>query len=170
MFEVGDVIIYGRNGVCKVKKIDVLDNPNVDRKKLYYTLQPCYVKGNTIFTPVDNTKVIMRPVLTKKEVMQMIEEIQDIETLWIDDEKKRESAYKDAICKCDCRELVRIIKTIYTRKQTRLAEGKKVTNTDERYFKLAEESLYGEFAMALEMSKEETKDYVVMQVERLIEK
>lgn len=88
MFEVGDVIIYGRNGVCKVKKIDVLDNPNVDRKKLYYTLQPCYVKGNTIFTPVDNTKVIMRPVLTKKEVMQMIEEIQDIETLWIDDEKE----------------------------------------------------------------------------------
>lgn len=170
MFKVGDIIIYGRTGVCRVEKVDLLNNPNVDNHKLYYTLQPCYAKGNTIFTPVDNTKVIMRPILTKEEVMQIIEEIKNIDTLWINDEKKREFAYKEAVSKCDCRELIKIIKTIYTRKQARIAEGKKVTNTDERYFKVAEESLYGEFAMSLGMSKDETKDFVVTQVERLIAK
>lgn len=41
------------------------------------------------------------------------------------DEKKREEAYRNAIHSCDARELVKIIKTIYLRRQSRIEEGKK---------------------------------------------
>ena len=44
-------------------------------------------------------------------------------------------------------------------------DGKKVTAVDERYFNLAEGKLYGEMALALEMSKEEVKDYIKKYVE-----
>lgn len=167
MFEIGDYIVYGNNGVCKVEKIGYLDSSMVSGKKLYYTLNPYYTSGNTIFTPVDNQKVIMRPVLKKNEAEQLIQEIPVIESLWIPDEKKREFEYKQAFGKCDCRELVRIIKTIYLHKKSRMAEGKKVTSVDERYFTMAENNLYGELALPLEMNKEDVKEFVTQTVDQL---
>ena len=49
--------------------------------------------------------------------------------------------------------------------EDRIAEGKKVTSSDSKYFHLAEESLYGELAISLDMEKEEVKDYVKEKVE-----
>lgn len=165
MFAVGDRIIYGTKGVCCVESIGKLNAPGVMKDRIYYTLRPYYVKGTTIFTPVDNEKVVMRSALSKEEAMAVVDGIKDSEGLWFGDEKKRELAYKEAIQTCDCNELVKIIKTIYENKQTRLAAGKKVTATDERYFKAAEDSLYGELAISLEMTKEEVKKFIAKRVE-----
>lgn len=167
MFEIGDRIVYGSNGVCCVENIGALDSPNALKGRIYYTLTPQYTKGSTIFTPVDNEKVKMRPVMSREEASVLIDEIKDIETLWIADEKGRELEYKQAIMKCECRELVKIIKTIYLRKQSRLIEGKKVTAVDEKYFRMAEERLYGELAVSLGMNEEDVKNYVTERVEAL---
>ena len=47
------------------------------------------------------------------------------------------------------------MKTLYIRRQKRLEEGKKTTAVDDRYFKLAENQLYGELAFALKVKKSE---------------
>lgn len=167
MFNVGDYIVYGVNGVCKVEEIGSLDSGNLPKDRVYYTLLPVYLKGSKIFTPADNKKVLMRPVLNKDEAMELIDDIRNIDALWITDEKKRENDYRDALKKCDCKELVRIIKTIYSRKQGRIAEGKKMTMGDEKYFHMAEESLYGELAIPLNMDKEEVKYFITDRVDNL---
>lgn len=59
---------------------------------------------------------------------------------------------------------MRIIKTIYFRKEERILENKKVTATDERYFRMAEEQLYGELAVALSMKKEDVQAYILNRV------
>lgn len=164
MFEIGDLIIYGSNGVCKILDCGKLDSSCAAKDKVYYTIEPYYTSGTKIYTPVDNDKVIMRPVMTKDEAMELIDEIEKIECLWITDEKRRENEYKDTVKKCDCKELVKIIKTIYLRKQSRLAEGKKITASDEKYFRIAEESLYGELAVSLDMTKDETKEFIINRV------
>ena len=46
------------------------------------------------------------------------------------------------------------------KKQERKAQGKKVTAGDERYFKLAEEHLYGELAIALGIEKDKVGSYI----------
>lgn len=165
MFEVGDNIIHGGSGACRVEKIGAL-NTGV-KGRIYYTLVPYYIKGSSVYTPVDSDKVIMRPVMTKEEVMSLIDDIKNIDTLWVKDEKKREETYKNAIRSCDARELVKIIKTIYLRKKERVAEGKKMTYSDEKYYKLAEDNLYGELAVALSMTKEEAKEFVERKVEEV---
>lgn len=167
MFNVGDYIVYGVNGVCKVEEIGSLNSGNLPKDRVYYTLLPVYLKGSKIFTPADNKKVLMRPVLNKDEAMELIDDIRNIDALWITDEKKRENDYRDALKKCDCKELVRIIKTIYSRKQGRIAEGKKMTMGDEKYFHMAEESLYGELAIPLNMDKEEVKYFITDRVDNL---
>ncbi len=167
MFEVKDYIIYGNHGVCKVEAVGKLDSAGTAKDRLYYTLEPVYQNGSKIFTPVDNEKVMIRAVLSKEEAIELIDDIKNIDSLWITDEKRRESDYKEAFKKNDCRELVKIIKTIYSRKQTRIAEGKKVTASDERYFRMAEETLCGELAIPLKMEKEEVKQFVSDRVKEI---
>jgi len=168
VFRVGDFVVYGSNGVCKVENIGTLEGAGVPADRLYYTLLPLYMRGSRIFSPVDNQKVIIRPVLSPEEASLLINEIHELEPLWINDEKKREVHYKEAFRTCDCRQYVRIIKTIYMRQESRLAEGKKVTAQDEKYFQMAEDALYGELAISLGLTKEDAKAYVIENVEKLI--
>ena len=167
MFEIGELIIYGGNGVCRVEKIGPIDTGMGTKGRMYYTLNPLKNKDSRIFTPVDNEKVIMRPTMTKEDALALIDQIQNVETLWIGDERRRETEYKEAVRKCDCREYVKIIKTIYLRKEARLADGKRVTAVDERYYAIAEENLYGELAVALGMDRDQTKTFVEQRVKEV---
>lgn len=160
MFNVGDFIIYGSNGVCKITDVGPMKMSGIPKDKLYYTMVPCYIRDSEIFTPVDNERVVMRKVMSKTEAEDFIDSISDIKELEIVEEKKRELEYKAAVLTCDPIILVELIKTIRTRMDERIAEGKKVTSSDSKYIHLAEDSLYGELAVSLEMDKDEVKDYV----------
>lgn len=165
MFEKGGYIVYGTTGVCEIEDITSPEIKGVAGNRLYYVLLPCFQKGNRIFTPVDNEKVPIRAVMTRQEAETLVKEIPQIEELWERDDKQREKQYKEAIRSCDPREWIRIIKTSYLRQEERKAQGKKATTVDERYFHAAEEHLYSELAIALEMPKESVKAYIKSHME-----
>ncbi|MDE7061908.1 MAG: CarD family transcriptional regulator [Lachnospiraceae bacterium] len=164
MYKIGDFVVHGTNGVCEVENIGTLEDMGMPKGRLYYTLHPCYSEQSRVFTAVENPKVVIRPVLTRPEAQALIDEMPQIEYLWIKDEKQRESEYREALHKCDCRELVRIIKTIYVHQKKRIEEGKKVTSIDDKYFHLAEDNLYGELAFPLKMEKEDVKKYIIQRI------
>ena len=62
MFTVGDLVVYGGEGVCRVDSVGTPDTSGYDKTKTYYTLSPLYRSGQ-VMTPVD-TRVLMRPVMT----------------------------------------------------------------------------------------------------------
>ena len=126
----------------------------------YYVLEPLFEKASTIYTPVDNDKVIMRRVMTKEEAEELTKRVTEIDTVWIQEEKNREQMYKEAIRTYDCRSLVQVIKTLYIRKQNRIQEGKKVLSSDEQYLRKAEELLYSEMSVALSIPREEVETYI----------
>ncbi len=167
MFTVNDYIIYGNHGVCRVEKIGTVSLPMVDKDKLYYTLSPVYKNDAVVYAPVENPKSVIRPVITKEEADHLIEEIPGLQSVWIANEKEREAQYKAALKTCDCRELIRIIKTLYVRKMDRLRDGKKVTVVDERYFRQAEDQLYGELAFVMNMERSQMGDYLSERISAL---
>lgn len=57
MYEVGDLIVYGRTGICEVTEITTLKMDGVPKDKLYYILRPVREKRGKVFTPVDNEKL-----------------------------------------------------------------------------------------------------------------
>ena len=160
VFKIGDLIVYGNAGVCRVVEIGKPPLKGIPDGQDYYTRAPYYAEKSVIFTPCDNEKVVMRPIVSKAEADELISRIPDIGFLGIPDEKKREECYKETIRTCDPHKFVSIIKTIYARKQQRISEGKKVTASDEKYFQMAEDKLYGELAIALEIERTEVKDYI----------
>lgn len=164
MFKTGDFIIFGSYGVCEVTHIGSLDMDGISKERLYYTLCPLYSKGSVLYTPVDNQKELIRPILSREEAIGLIREIPGIDYLWVNDERKRERDYKEALHTCDCRQLIKIIKTIYMRKKQRTENGKTLTAVDKKYFNMAEEHLYGELAVSLGIQKDEVKDYIMKTV------
>lgn len=165
MFKVGDYVVYGNTGVCKIEDIGPLPIGNKDKD--YYTLVPVYGRNSKLYTAVDSDKVVIRRILTKEESGSLIDEMEEIGTLSICDEKRREEIYKETMKTCDCREWVRMIKTLYLRKMERLSRGKKVTSSDERYLSMAEDNLYGELAFSLDIPREKVGEFIT---ERIKEK
>lgn len=167
MYQVGDLIVYGVNNVCKIIKKGTLDISGIDKRRLYFTLEPIYGSGRTVYTPVDNSKVPIRKILSKDEAIELIESIPSIETLSVDDEKQWERVYKEALKKNDCSQWIKLMKTLYLKNQERIAQGKNVSSIDGKYLTIAEENLYGELAIALGMPKEEVEEYITKSVEEL---
>ncbi len=160
MFEKDQLIMCGGHGVCRV--VNVMGNPfdRFDKVRMFYVLEPVFEKASTVYMPVDNDKVVMRRVMNRDEAEELIDNINEIETVWIKEEKGREQMYKDAIRTYDCQSLVQIIKTLYMRKQSRIKEGKKVLSSDEQYLRKAESLLYSEMSIALDIPKEEVQGYI----------
>lgn len=157
MFTVDEYVIHTTGGICQVKNIAPLDIPGADKNRPYYFLYPIKSNAAKVFVPVDNDKA-MRKVLTDREAWNLIEDIPNIEEIKIDNEKLRETIYKEAIKSCDCRELVKVIKNLQSRRLKRIEEGKKTTATDDKYFKIAEDNLLSELAFAIGKEKSEMGD------------
>ncbi len=165
MFEVGDYVVYGNTGVCKVTKVGSITGMHMPKDKMFYTLVPVYSKGSKVFTPIDSEKVIMRPVMSAIEAEELINGMKDTDELEMDDNKKRDDIIKEAMRTCDCRELLKVIKTLHARKKLRLEDGKKVTAGDEKFLHIAEENLHRELAIALGIEKTEVEEYIQKKME-----
>ncbi len=167
MFKIGDMVVYGGSGICRVMDISTLDMEGVPKDRVYYILKPSGRGDSRIFAPVENNRTVMRRVLSRDEADALIGSIPDIELLPNTDDKNREATYRECIKSCDCRSLVQIIKTLYSRSRARVEAGKKVSSLDERYLKQAEDFLYAELSIPLGVPKEEMSAYIASRLEQL---
>ncbi len=161
MFETGTYIVCGQHGVCRVEGVGKLQLTEASGDKEYYTLSKVYSRGGVLYVPADSEKIVMRPVISKEEAEELIEHMREIDLLQIDNEKRKEEIFKQAFRTCDSREWVKVIKTLYERKKDRLAKGKKVTASDERFLRTAEDNLFGELAISLDIEKNDVEQYIM---------
>jgi CarD family transcriptional regulator len=159
MFKINDYVIYGLTGVCQITDIGK-DEYAKDNDTQYYVLTPVFSSNMTIRLPVNSRKVRMRPVMTKEQVLDLIATMPEQETLWTDDDRQRSASFQTALRSGKSEEWVKLIKTLYTEKETRSTMGKKLTKTDEDLMNNAERQLYQEFAIALGISPDEVLDFI----------
>ena len=164
MFEIGTYVVYGNTGICKIEDITTLDMPGANNDRVYYVLSSLRGKSNRDFLPVDNTKVVLRNVIDEKSAKELLDRFDAIPEIQADNDKLREEQFREFAKRCDCECWIAMLKTISTRKKERIAQGKKVTATDERYYRLATEQLYNELAFSLEMEISEVEEMISMRL------
>lgn len=154
MFAVGDMIVYGRTGVCRVERIE--ENKNGK----FYALKPLY-QNCSILTPVEG-KVFMRPVISRAEAEALIDGLPALEAEPCEGKALRELTehYQTSIDTHDCMALAALTKSIYAKKRVAEREKKKFGAVDERFLKEGEALLFGELAVALEVPMEQVKGYI----------
>lgn len=165
MFSVGNTIIYGNHGICKI--VEVKDMTIDSNTRPYYVLKPVFENNSTIYFPVGNeiAEKKMRRILSVEEIYTLIREMPDENTIWIENESERKEVYKSILTGTDRSALVKLIKTLHLHEQELKNLGKKLHASDEKFLKDAEKTLYDEFVYVLDIDREEVLPFIMEQIE-----
>ncbi len=161
MFKVGDYVIY-RKDVCIVKDITM----NKINDTSYYVLSVLGDDSLKNYVPIDNRCGYLRSIISKDKVMEIISNIPNIDII-DGDSKNLVYEYKKLLSEDNYEGLIKIIKTAYLRNLNRINNKKKLSEQDNYYFELAEKYLYSEFSIALDMSYDDTKKYIIDYVSKI---
>ena len=160
MYKIGEYVIYGNDGVCKVENVGILNISGINKKRIYYTLKPAYENGK-IFTPID-TSVFMRSLVTYEEVQELIESIPSMKYKKCNEKNSRllQVYYKNLLKTHECSDLLTLIEGIYEKKDKAMKIGKKLGQIDNKFMKLAEDLIKDEFSIVLGIPREEVGNYI----------
>ena len=160
MYNVNDAVIYATYGVCVISAIEErnFSGENIE----YYILRPVGDSRNTFYVPTSNSALRnkMRDVCNADDVNNLIGTMSEQNCIWIDNAVRRKEEYRKIIDKGDRKELIRLIKTLYTKGEELTAQHKKLYSADEKFLRDAENMLYNEFAYALHIPREEVINYI----------
>lgn len=167
-FQIGELIIYGNKGVCRVEEIS--RHPAIFDKEQdvdYYTLAPLYKQGQ-VYAPVDTT-VFMRRIISREEAMALIARIPEIDDTIFENRNIRilSEQYTEAMRSHDCADLVRVVKAVEHKRKIMIDRGKKLGQVDEKFYKKALEFLHGEFSAVLGIPREDVDGFIRGELEKL---
>ena len=157
MFEIGDYVLNATNGICKISEIVELDMSGDKKLKSYFLLRPVEEENDRVYIPVDNADKRIRKVITQDEAKAVLDRVPEIEALVVNNEKERETRYKEAVRSCELDSVISLLKCLHIRNEQRAQAGKKATSVDERYGKMAEHNLNAELHLFLKRTSRRLK-------------
>ena len=165
MSRLGETVLYGTEGVCKVAEICKMKVGS--KREEYYVLKPIHREGATVFVPVANEALLakMRPVLSKEEIDALIDSVNGEAFVWIEDHAERKTEFQRILVGGDRRELLGMIRCLYLRRQQLTETGKRLRTNDDQMLRDAEKLLNDEFALVLNISQQEVPEYIRARVE-----
>ena len=165
MFSVGDTVVYGSQGVCRIEgtQSKKIRGEYVD----YIVLKPVYDQNSTVFVPKNNEELLakMREILSADEIYRIISELPERDPIWIDDDNIRKAKYQEMIDEGDRRKIMLIIKTLYRHKLEQEEKGRRLHQADEFILRQAEKLLHDEFALVLDIRPDEVVPFIMEQID-----
>ena len=159
MFNSGEYVVYGSGEICCIEEITERCFDGVHKIK-YYKIAPKEYRNSAYYVPVENAEKEIRRLLTKEEILEIIDSIPQAEVVWYSDRNERKSYFESVLHSDDFKGLVGMIKAIYEERQKRSNDGKKLIASDERAFFAAEHIIHGEFAFVLGIPESEVGGFI----------
>jgi len=164
MYQIGDQVVYGMHGVCKVA---ALEERTVDRKKVrYLVLEPVGQSGSRYLVPTHNDAAMakLRQMLKPQELEDLIRSDAVHTDAWIRDENQRKQTYRELISSGDRVRLMQMIHTLYRHKKEQQLAGRKVHLCDDNFLRDAEKLLCSEISLVLNMEPDQARAYLRAQL------
>ena len=166
MFTVNQLVVYENSGVCRIEKIEEVSFPS--GPKTCYILKPVYAKEGTIYSPVNNPNVLMRPVITKEDALELIRSIPETEVRTFEGFRtaELEGKYREAARSQQCHDLIPLAMAIYRKTRKARKAGKKVSEVDDGFLKRLNDQIDGELAIALGIRKEDVQEFISKEIKK----
>lgn len=160
MFSAGEVVIYGTQGVCRVKEISTMKFGST--KGEYYILNPVSDPKSVVYVPTEKPALVakMRPVLSAAELDELVVKAASESLEWIENDNQRKDYCDRVIKNGDRAEIMRMIEMLYLRREELKDRKKHFHNVDAQYLKAAERLLHDEFAYVLGIGIEDVPEYI----------
>ena len=155
MFKIGDTVVYGTEGVCKITDISKSDFSNMDTDRLYYILTPQSHKGSKIYVPCDNEILVsrMRDVMKKSEIVKLLKD-RTISPEWNADSRQRNKEFKEIIASYDREKMFGLARLLCEIKKSS-DSVRRMYASDEEIFKKLLTIIYTELSLVSEISQDE---------------
>ena len=161
-FKKNDCVVYKSAGVCRILSVEpqIMDGEN---EIMYYKLKPFSDENSTYYVPVASGAEKLRRLLTKEEVLELIDTMPKSEEeidVWSDNRRERREMYSQILKGDDQKALIQLISALYFRKQSSEANGKRFSAMDETAMKNAETLMLQEFGTVLDMTPDEVRKFI----------
>lgn len=150
----GDYVVHPGQGVCEIGGI--VEHAFNGENRLEYELYPAAGARMRICFPVDNEDQL-RPIVARREALALVAEMPTLPDDTFSDPKgwAVEEHFMLGLRHGDCREALRIAKTMHRRMEEQRSCGKKPKACYEKIFKLARDRGLLELGVALRKSPDE---------------
>lgn len=160
MYQIGDSVIYGAQGVCTVV--------NIEEKMIgttaaqYYVLRPFFQDSSTIFIPKDNQTLTakLHAVLSKDQLETCILHAGDTKEPWDSNDQSRQAHYSDVLRGSDRNAWFDMLRALTGERRQRMRAKKRLGMTDERQMKDVEKLIHDEVAYVLGLERDDVPKYI----------
>lgn len=163
VYEIGEYVVYNGCEICKICGREMKSFDDVEKE--YCVLEPMAAQKSAYFIPSDLAEMKMRKLLTKDEVIALIDEMPEVSGDWSANKNERRNQYVKVLHSNDYRMLISVIKTIHAEQEKRRLGGKRLPSADERAMKAAEQLLHQEFSVVLGIHESEVEEYIKNRIE-----
>lgn len=160
MFQVGELVVYGIHGVCRVKEVQERVVNKV--RQQYLVLEPVGKGGSQFMVPTQNAAAMSKltALISREEWENLLASPAVHTSNWITDENKRKQSYRE-LAGSGCREtLLQTVYSIYAHRAAQKAAGKRLHMCDENFLHDAEKMLSSEIETVLGLSAPEALSYL----------
>ncbi len=160
MYQVGEYVVYGVQGVCRVLG---KEKQLVNRKRVeYLVLEPLTRGESRFYLPTGNPNAMgkIRSLLSNQELTELMESKQICEDCWVAEENLRKQRYRDLLAGADCILLMQMLRALYRYQNELFETGKRIHMCDENFLRDAEKLLCSEIGLVLELNPEEAREFL----------
>ena len=165
MYEIGQQVLYGIHGECRIIDIESMRFGKARAK--YYTLEPVEQPGARFYIPVENEAAVakLRPLLSREELLELLHSGEVQNAPWIADENQRKLRFRELINSGDRAQLMGMIGALHRHRKAQNAAGRKFHQSDENFLHDAEKLLNAEFAQVFGLDVKEVNSFLLRELE-----
>lgn len=161
MYKKGDIIVYGKSGVCIVDDICEVE---FGIEGLCYKLRPYDDQQNAIYVSVDNDKIMMRNVISAEKSREIIDQMGECPAIFPKNDKERAELVKETLNSDDMSKWMQLLKGLYIEREKRMRMRKSLKYKDEKVFNFLENFIMGELSVALDIPKYKIYDMIAEKI------
>lgn len=158
-FSEGKCVVYRSSEICRIVSVETRCLDGVNERE-YCILCPINSAGSTYYVPLDCAEDKLRELLTREQVLCLIDGMRDVKTEWCDDGNERKARHNEILSGSNYSRIIGMTRSIRSEQVRRSAQGKKLLAADERAMKAAETLINREFGYVLGIDESKVGEFI----------
>lgn len=158
MRQIGDVVLHGSDGCCRIMDIRRIDLTGEGQRD-YYILEPLYSRGVTVYVEAEENDSLREP-MQLDQINALLESVRGSSHPWISNEKERQAALREILREGSIPELFRAFVMLYNKRLEQQGKGRKFHISDEHCLEQAERIINRELAYGIGVEPDAVPAYI----------
>jgi CarD family transcriptional regulator len=156
----GKCVVYRSSEICRIMGIEQRCFDGKTERE-YCILSPVKSEQSTYYVPVETADNALRELLTKEQILELIDGMDSVgANEWCDEKKDRKKLQNEILSGGEHALIIGMTRTLHSEQQKRISCGKRLSAADERAMRTAENMINSEFGFVLGISESEVGNFI----------